>query len=268
MSSLSPLLLLGGGYLLLRGKRPPSSSADDSTPAGDASSSASSGSKGGGTSPFKAAAGVLKSAAPVVGAVAGATGLAAPVVAAGLALEAAGGYVGYKLDGTRGAIVGVVNPIIGNSAELGAKAGQAVAGALGFNPTGTAATEGSGAVLGGIASIADIATAAALLPTVGIVVLLAELLGAIFGSDPSAPPTAVDQVDQLYQVAIGQLGAVVGPEDRIAAAAQLVALGNGPASNSIPNPAGAQFPAISIPNLFRLPARAKVQLLGLGSLLT
>lgn len=262
------------GYVALR-KQPaatvPDSGNASAPPGGGAAGGGGVGGASGGLGKTIAAgATVAKDVVAVAGPLGAAAGVGAAPAVGALLFEGAGIALGYEQDGVLGAIAGGINPITGNAVLFGANAGKAVANALDLNNAGTTASEASGGVLAGIVTLADLAAAAALLPTVGIVVGLAELLGAVFGigggSDP-APPAPAQQVDAAYQIAAGLVQLppqFMTNEERIQAAAQLVAWAKGPNTTTVT--VGA-YGSAQIPNLYKAPAGFDVVRLGLGSLL-
>lgn len=221
-----------------------------------------------------AVAPVLKKTAPVLGALgttigAGGAGSSVALGGAAVALELVGTYVGYRQAGTTGGIIGAVNPIVGNAGIAGFKLGEDVAQDLGANQAATTTAGAGGAIIGVLVSLGELAAAAALLPTIGLAIGLAELLGAIFGSGNAPPPEATPQqkVDNLFAIATNSSGVAflnLSASDRVNAAAQLLAWANGPATLKL-NLGGL---STTQTNPFRFPARERVMQLGAGADLT
>ncbi len=94
----------------------------------------------------------------------GGMGMNPGLTAAAMAYLAAGGYVGGKLNGPTGAVIGTINPYLGNSYNAGAAAGTAINKEFGADEkstaTGAVASVGggltalSGAVFGTFAALA------------------------------------------------------------------------------------------------------------------
>lgn len=211
----------------------------------------------------------LSNALKVIGG--GGAATTAGLIVAAVGMTAVDAAIGYEAAGPVGGVAGALNPI-GAAGAVGWRAGIDLGQDAGLNSAGTTAAGASGAVLGGLILAADLATAALLLPTVGIAVALAELFGAIFGHNPPAPPTAADQGAMLKFIVLnGQVPG--GPalmamlhrasftdQERINAAAQLVAWAKGPPR--VPGPFG-----LTIANAYQQVGFALVQALGLQSAL-
>jgi hypothetical protein len=254
---------LGGAYLLTR--------KDSSSPSSGAPGAAGPGRPGKTDGPFSLPN--IETGFKVGVPLLAAAGLSAPLAAAGVAVVVGGAIVGYEAEGPVGGVLGALNPA-GAIGTLSARGAQELVKAAGGNSEAQGAATVSGFALGAIATVAEIGVAAALLPTVGIVLGLAELVGLIIGGnhDPAPPPRPQQEVDTLFALAtnFAQTPAArslvhYSDQDRVKAAAQLVAWANGP--DPIPGVrlGGFSYPAQT--NERRFWARERIPQLGLTSLL-